>query len=88
MRASLATLALALLTAAPLAAHAADAAPAAATAEKPTTNKDWWPDQLDLTPLRQNENTLASPYGADFDYTKAFLSLDLKAVKADIAKVC
>ncbi len=94
MRASLSTsaistLAIALLAAMPVAAHAADAAmtPPTAAADKPTTNKDWWPDQLDLTPLRQNENTAASPYGADFDYTKAFLSLDLKAVKADIAQV-
>ena len=85
MRSSLSAIAMALLVAAPVAGHAADA-PAMAAPSAPTTNSDWWPDRLDLTPLRQNENTLANPYGADFDYAKAFLSLDLKAVKADIAK--
>jgi len=85
MRSAISTLALALALATPLAAQAADA-PVPAAAGKPTTNADWWPDRLDLSPLRQNE-AIASPYGPDFDYAKAFLSLDLKAVKADIAKV-
>ncbi len=48
------------------------------------TNKDWWPNRLDLSLLRQH-NPSSSPVGADFDYAKAFASLDLEAVKKDIA---
>lgn len=70
---------------------AAETKPAAAPAvtEKPggMTNKDWWPNRLDLTALRQHEATRANPYGADYDYVKEFNSLDLEAVKADIRKV-
>ena len=46
----------------------------------------WWPEQVDLKPLRQHAPA-SNPYGADFDYAKAFSKLDLKAVKADIEKV-
>jgi catalase-peroxidase len=49
-------------------------------------NQFWWPDQLDLSPLRQHAAE-SNPLGDDFDYKKAFLSLDLNAVKQDIAKV-
>ncbi|RSU61569.1 catalase/peroxidase HPI [Sphingobium yanoikuyae] len=64
-------------------------APKPPVAEKPggMTNKDWWPNRLDLTALRQHEATRANPYGADYDYVKEFNSLDLEAVKADIRKV-
>ncbi len=86
MRCSISTLALALMLACPLAAQAADGTLATAS-NTPTTNSDCWPDRLDLAPLRQNENQAANPYGPYFDYAKAFLTLDLKAVKADIAKV-
>jgi catalase-peroxidase len=48
--------------------------------------KFWWPDQLDLSPLRQNAAE-ANPLGADFDYAKAFSTLDLDAVKKDIKQV-
>ena len=51
------------------------------------TNRDWWPSRLDLTALRQHEDTRANPYGADYDYVKEFNSLDLEAVKADIRRV-
>ncbi|WP_419826201.1 catalase/peroxidase HPI [Sphingomonas sp.] len=51
------------------------------------TNREWWPNRLDLTALRQHEDTRANPYGADFNYAKEFNSLDLDAVKADIRKV-
>ena len=51
------------------------------------TNRDWWPSRLDLTALRQHEDTRANPYGADYDYRKEFNSLDLDAVKADIRRV-
>ncbi len=49
-------------------------------------NEFWWPDSLNLDPLRQNE-ARSNPLGADFDYAKEFASLDLAAVKTDIDKV-
>jgi catalase-peroxidase len=52
----------------------------------PMPNQFWWPDQLDLSPLRQHAAE-SNPLGENFDYAKAFLSLDLNAVKQDIAKV-
>jgi len=54
--------------------------------EQPATNKDWWPNQLDLTVLRQYSN-LSNPMGEDFDYEKEFNSLDYEAVKTDLRKV-
>lgn len=53
---------------------------------KGQTNKDWWPKSLDLTALRQHEDQ-ANPYGPDYNYARAFATLDLDAVKADIRKV-
>ncbi len=52
----------------------------------PRPNQFWWPEQLDLSPLRQHAAE-SNPLGENFDYAKAFLSLDLQAVKKDIAKV-
>ena len=46
----------------------------------------WWPDQLDLSPLRQHAAE-SNPLGVNFDYAKAFASLDLEAVKQDIKTV-
>ena len=62
-------------------------APAAAAQDKDQVraNQFWWPEQLDLTPLRHAAQ--ANPLGDDFDYAKAFATLDLNAVKADIKKV-
>ena len=57
----------------------------AVNAQEPTRNQNWWPDQLDLTPLRQNA-AVSNPQGEQFDYAKAFASLDLNAVKQDIKK--
>jgi catalase-peroxidase len=51
-----------------------------------TTNGFWWPDQLDLKPLRQN-TAESNPLGKSFNYAEQFKSLDLKAVKTDIATV-
>ena len=48
-----------------------------------TTNRDWWPNQLDLTMLRPN-HPASDPMGDDFDYAAEFKSLDLAAVKRDI----
>jgi catalase-peroxidase len=53
---------------------------------EPRPNQFWWPEQLDLSALRQHAAE-SNPLGENFDYAKAFLSLDLKAVKQDIAKV-
>ncbi len=50
------------------------------------SNQSWWPDQLDLTPLRQ-QDAKANPMGEKFDYAKEFAKLDLNAVKQDIKKV-
>ncbi len=46
-------------------------------------NRDWWPNQLDLSPLKRNSSK-ADPMGAGFDYAKEFASLDLDAVCADL----
>jgi catalase-peroxidase len=51
-----------------------------------TTNRDWWPHQLDLGRLRANSSK-SDPLGDGFDYAEAFQSLDLAAVKRDIAEV-
>ncbi|ALL06779.1 hydroperoxidase [Pedobacter sp. PACM 27299] len=48
-----------------------------------TRNHDWWPNQLKLSILRQH-SSLSNPMGEDFDYAKAFNSLDLAAVKKDL----
>ncbi|WP_282096215.1 catalase/peroxidase HPI [Epibacterium ulvae] len=49
-------------------------------------NEFWWPQQVDLSRLRQNAYD-ADPIGDQFDYADAFLSLDLDSVKADIESV-
>lgn len=48
-----------------------------------TNNRDWWPNQLKLNILRQHA-VASNPMDPDFDYAKAFSSLDLAAVKQDI----
>ena len=48
-----------------------------------TSNRDWWPNQVDLRSLQQN-SPMTDPMGEDFDYAEAFDSLDLNAVKADL----
>ncbi|MFC1773435.1 catalase/peroxidase HPI [Pseudomonadota bacterium] len=52
---------------------------------EPKSNQFWWPEMLDLEKLRSHD-TRSNPYGDDFDYAKAFNSVDLKALKADIEK--
>jgi catalase-peroxidase len=47
------------------------------------TNRDWWPNQLDLQVLHQH-STLSDPMGEAFDYAKEFKSLDLNAVIKDL----
>ncbi len=48
------------------------------------TNRDWWPHQLDLSLLRQN-NPASDPMSKDFDYDEAFDSLDFNALRQDLA---
>lgn len=48
-----------------------------------TSNKDWWPDQLNLKILHQNSD-LSNPMGADFKYSEEFKKLDLDAIKEDL----
>lgn len=48
-----------------------------------TRNRDWWPNQLKLSILRQH-SSLSDPMGEDFNYAEAFKSLDLEAVKKDL----
>ncbi len=47
------------------------------------SNKDWWPNQLNLRMLHQN-TAKSDPMGGDFDYAEAFKSMDLEALKADL----
>ena len=49
-----------------------------------TTNQDWWPQRLRVDLLHQHSSK-SDPLGADFDYAEAFKSLDLAAVKKDLA---
>ncbi len=48
-----------------------------------TSNRDWWPNHLKIELLRQH-SAKSNPMGEDFDYAKAFKSLDFKAVKKDL----
>jgi len=69
-----------------LSAPAAFAQPATQPQVNPAaanSNQDWWPERLDLSPLRQHARE-SNPMGDDFDYAKEFQTLDLAAVKADI----
>jgi catalase-peroxidase len=54
--------------------------------ERPKPNQFWWPDHLDLSPLRDHDPS-SNPYGTEFDYAKAFASLDLAAVKRDLKQL-
>ena len=49
-------------------------------------NQDWWPNKLNLKILAKNP-AVANPLGEGFDYAEAFKTLDLAAVKRDIAEV-
>src|SRR5262245_6914595 len=50
------------------------------------SNRDWWPNQLNLEILHQN-SPLSNPMGKEFNYAAEFKKLDLAAVKKDIEKV-
>jgi catalase-peroxidase len=53
---------------------------------RPRTNRDWWPNQLDLSVLHPPSPS-ASPMEPDYDYAKAFASLDIEALKRDVFEV-
>ncbi|NLD91520.1 MAG: catalase/peroxidase HPI [Fibrobacter sp.] len=55
-------------------------------AGKGTKNRDWWPNQLNLSVLHQHTK-VSNPMDETFDYAEAFKSLDLKAVKQDLVKL-
>ena len=55
-------------------------------AEKPRTNEDWWPNQLDLSVLHEH-TTKSNPMDPDFSYRRALQSLDVDALKRDIVEV-
>ncbi len=51
-----------------------------------TRNRDWWPNQLNLSILHQHAPA-SNPLGPDFDYAEAFKSLDYAGLKADLEKL-
>jgi len=53
---------------------------------RPRTNKDWWPDQLDLSVL-QAHYPVSDPMGKDFNYAEEFKKLDVDALKKDVEQV-
>src|SRR5690242_20179693 len=54
--------------------------PAAKTTGRPRTNRDWWPNQLDLSVLHAHSSK-GNPLGDSFDYAKEFAKLDVEALK-------
>jgi catalase-peroxidase len=55
-------------------------------ATRPRTNRDWWPNQLDLQVLHQH-SPQSNPMGEGFDYAKEFASLDVEALKQDVVRL-
>ncbi|HWS92241.1 MAG TPA: catalase/peroxidase HPI, partial [Mycobacterium sp.] len=55
-------------------------------AQAPLTNRDWWPDQIDISTLHPH-SPAANPLGEDFDYAAEFAKLDVDALKADVISV-
>ena len=53
---------------------------------RPRTNKDWWPDQLDLSLLHQH-SSLSNPMGEGFDYAEEFRTLDVEALRRDLIQM-
>ena len=62
------------------------AAPTPQVTQRPRTNQDWWPNQVDLQVLNRTDPK-ANPLGDDFDYKKAVQALDVEAVKADVVSL-
>jgi catalase-peroxidase len=55
-------------------------------ADRPHTNQDWWPNQLDLSVLHRH-SSLSNPLDEDFDYADAFEGLDIEALKRDLVEL-
>jgi catalase-peroxidase len=53
---------------------------------RPRTNRDWWPNQIDLSVLQQHAPR-STPLGDDFDYAKELASLDVEALKRDLTQL-
>src|SRR6187399_353155 len=53
---------------------------------RPRSNRDWWPNQLDLSVLHTHSH-LSSPIEQDFNYAQAFKWLDVEALKRDLVAV-
>ncbi|HLY33551.1 MAG TPA: catalase/peroxidase HPI [Jatrophihabitantaceae bacterium] len=56
------------------------------SAHRPRTNRDWWPNQLNLQVLHQH-SPRSNPMGEDFDYAEEFAKLDVDALKRDLVEV-
>ena len=52
---------------------------------RPMSNRDWWPDQLNLEVLHQHP-PLSNPLGADFNYAQEFKNLDVQSLKRDLVE--
>jgi catalase-peroxidase len=55
-------------------------------AHRPRSNRDWWPNQVDLSILHRN-SPLSNPMGEDYDYAEEFKKLDVEALKRDLIEV-
>jgi catalase-peroxidase len=53
---------------------------------RPRTNRDWWPNQLDLSVLHRNTSE-SNPMGSDYDYAEEFQKLDVEALRKDLIEV-
>ncbi|MER7279319.1 catalase/peroxidase HPI [Dactylosporangium sp. NPDC000244] len=61
-------------------------APTAKAPSRPRTNRDWWPNQLDLSVLHRH-TARANPMDGDFDYRREFATLDVEALKRDLTEL-
>ncbi|MBB3084055.1 catalase/peroxidase HPI [Geodermatophilus sabuli] len=61
-------------------------APTQVTNRRPQSNRDWWPNQVDLSVLNKPSRD-SDPLGEDFDYKAEFAKLDVEAVKRDVVEV-
>jgi catalase-peroxidase len=61
-------------------------APQPKSGGRPRTNKDWWPNQLDLSVLHQH-SALSNPCGDQFNYREAFKTLDIEALRRDLVSL-
>ncbi|RBY87761.1 catalase/peroxidase HPI [Blastococcus sp. TF02A-30] len=60
--------------------------PSQATDRRPRTNRDWWPNQVDLSVLNKPSRD-SDPLGADFDYRAEFAKLDVEELKSDLRRL-